>query len=128
MNSIRPERDDRQARIEPFLLAAHHLGMSRLHQDPERVFELLAITHRWRIQRPHAANDPYAAQWECLLNGPLAALEEAVCPDSEQAASLRACSPFGSLITAAERQRLLQEARLVRTIGSPPAPIDETKS
>jgi hypothetical protein len=105
--------DIRLARKEQFLLAAHRLGLSRLRQDPERAFELLATLHRWRIQRGLPPRDPYMAEWETLLNSSIDSLEAAVCAETDRASELRRRSPFGSLMTEAERQALLRETRVI---------------
>jgi hypothetical protein len=111
------EPDSHVARKERFLLAVHRLGMSRLRHDPDRVFELLATLHRWRIQGAVSPSDRCFADWRNLLNGSLDALEAAVCDETQYASDLRHRTPFGSLMTETERQRLLREARITRTIA-----------
>jgi hypothetical protein len=108
--SLAFDPDIRLAHKEQFQLAAHRLGMSKLRQDPDRAFELLATLHRWRIQRGLPPRDPYMAEWETLLNSSIDTLEATVCAETEHASELRHHSPFGSLMTEPERQALLREA------------------
>ena len=103
---------DRQQRSQLFSLAAHRLALSRLREQPARVNEALGVLQRWRMQAGGPSHcDSYWDEWERLLHQGADAIEAAVCTHDERAATLRSVSPLGRFITAAERYRLLREAR-----------------
>jgi hypothetical protein len=102
---------NRQQQIDSFLLAAHRLAMSRLHARPQRIEVVRAQLARWRAGSGPTRSDPYWDEWQRLLDADLPALERAVCADDEHGAVLRSVSPISTLITQAERARLLREAR-----------------
>ena len=102
---------DPQQQIETFLRAAHKLALARLREQPQRTLEVQAVIARWRQRRGPARSDRYLDEWEQLLMLPIEDLERAVCADTEHAAALRSTSPFAPLITAAERETMLREAR-----------------
>ena len=102
---------DRQRRIELFSLEAHRLAVTRLRADRGRIQSLLDTIRRWRRQNGPTNSDPYMDQWERLLRQGVDAVEAAICIDSDAAATLRSCSPMGSLITQAERAELLAQSR-----------------
>lgn len=102
---------DRQRRLELFSLEAHRLAITRLRADPARVQGIIGTLHRWRRQNGPSRSDPYFDQWESLLLEGIDAVEASICVDTDAAATLRSCSPMGSLITPAERQDLLVESR-----------------
>jgi hypothetical protein len=102
---------NRQRQIDAFLSAAHRLAMQRLRERPERAADVLALIARWRHQRGPGRGDRYLDEWERLLSLPLEELERAVCGDGDRAEALRNASPLAPLITAAERDALLKQAR-----------------
>jgi hypothetical protein len=102
---------DRQRRIEVFLHAAHRLAIARLRESPRRVEELRAVLKRWRAQRGVTRSDAYFDEWEALLDRPIDEVERVVCADDDHAVALRSTSPIAPLITPAEREQLLREAR-----------------
>ena len=102
---------DRQRRIELFSLAAHRLAITRLRANPPRIQDIIGTLHRWRRQNGPSRSDPYSEQWERLLLEGVDAVEATICVDTDAAATLRSCSPMGSLITSAERLELLAESR-----------------
>jgi hypothetical protein len=111
VNTVNDRLHDPQARIERFSLAAHRLVMKKLHEDPQRVGVLQATITRWRAQRGLTHSEPYMQEWERLLELPLDEFERLICADTDHATVLRSVSPFGSLLTQEERDRLLLEVR-----------------
>jgi hypothetical protein len=111
VNSTTDRFHDPQARIERFSLAAHRLVMKKLYEDPQRVGVLQSTLTRWRTQRGLTHSEPYMQEWERLLRMPLNELERLICADNDHATVLRSVSPFGSLLTSEERNRLLLEVR-----------------
>jgi hypothetical protein len=102
---------NRQQQIDAFLLAAHRVALSRLREAPGRIVDVRLQLSRWRAQNGRTRSDVYWDEWERLLAMDLAALEAAVCADSEHAAVLRSVSPISSLLTQRERSQLLAQAR-----------------
>ena len=102
---------NRQQQIDKFLLAAHRLALSRLHAEPERIGPVRAQLQRWRAQSGPTRSDVYWDEWQRLLDADLRDMERVVCADDQHGAVLRSVSPLSTLITQAERARLLREAR-----------------
>ena len=102
---------DRHQQIDVFSLAAHHLAMARLREQPGRVDEALGVLNRWRVQAGGPSHcDPYWDEWESLLRAGIDIPEPAVCEVTDHAATLRSVSPLGRFITVAERNGLLRQA------------------
>ena len=103
---------DRQQRTHEFSLAAHRIAVERLREQPDRLREAMDVLHRWRRLAGGASHcEPYWDEWQRLLNEGADAIEAAVCAPDDHAATLRSVSPLGRLISVAERNRLLGEAR-----------------
>lgn len=102
---------NRQQQIDRFLLAAHRLALSRLRAEPQRVEPVRAQLARWRAQSGPTRSDSYWDEWQRLLASDIREMERVVCADDEHGAVLRSVSPLSTLITQAERTRLLREAR-----------------
>jgi hypothetical protein len=102
---------NRQQQIDRFLLAAHCLAVSRLRAEPQRVEPVRAQLARWRAESGPTRSDPYWDEWQRLLAADIREMERVVCADDEHGAALRSVSPLSTLITQAERARLLREAR-----------------
>ncbi len=103
---------DRQQRIHEFSLAAHHLAIERLREQPERLREAVDVLNRWRALAGGVSHcDAYWNEWERLLNEGADAIEAAVCTPDDRAATLRSVSPLGRFISVGERNRLLGEVR-----------------
>lgn len=102
---------NRQQQIERFVAQAHQLAMKRLREQPGRVVEVRAQLARWRQLAGPTRSDVYWNEWDSLLAGPLDALADAICTDSDHATVLRSVSPMSVLITQAERMQLLAAAR-----------------
>ena len=101
-----------QDRINTFSLAAHRVAIARLREDPERLAEARGVLQRWRSQAVGPAHCvPYWDEWDALLRSGVDAVEQAVCFDGDHAATLRSVSPLGRFVPAAERHRLLRQAR-----------------
>jgi hypothetical protein len=104
--------NDPQARTERFLLAAHRLAMTKLHEAPHRIEELAATIARWRAQGALTRSEPYMREWERLLRLPLDDLERVICAGNDHATVLRSVSPIACLISGEERDRLRRQVRL----------------
>jgi len=102
---------NRQQQIDKFLLAAHRLAVSRLLAEPQRIEPVRAQLARWRAQSGATRSDLYWDEWQRLLAADILEMERVVCADDEHGAVLRSVSPLSTLITQAERARLLREAR-----------------
>jgi hypothetical protein len=102
---------NRQQQIDKFLLAAHRLAVSRLRAEPQRIEPVRAQLARWRAQSGPTRSDLYWDEWQRLLAADIREMERVVCADDEHGALLRSVSPLSTLITQAERARLLREAR-----------------
>ncbi len=101
-----------QNQINAFTKAFHLAAIQRLATEPELADLALETMQRWQRQRGPIASDPYLREWQVLLKGDLATLQERICADTEEAATLRNASPLGFVLTAAERQQLrTQSAR-----------------
>lgn len=99
-----------QQQIERFTLAFHRVAMKRLRQEPGLEREALRVLDRWEANGASIAGSRYRERWRRLLTGDIARLEEAVCSDTEQAATLRSVSPLGFLLDDTERLRIRREA------------------
>lgn len=101
-----------QDRINAFTLAAHRVAVDRLRAHPARVAEALHVLERWRVQAGGPSHsDRYWDEWEQLLRLGVEAVEQAVCIDTDHAATLRSVSPLGRFLAAEERFRLLRDVR-----------------
>ena len=99
-----------QDQIDTFTRAFHLTAIQRLAQQPELVERALQTVQRWQEQRGPSASDPYMYEWQGLLKGDLAVLQDRVCADSETAATLRNVSPLGFVLSPAERHALRQQS------------------
>lgn len=102
-----------QQQIERFTLAFHKVAVQRLRDDPDLRRQAVEVLDRWESSGASPASRRYRDTWRQLLAGEVADLEQVVCADSEQAATLRSCSPLGSLVTEPERLRIRREAMAV---------------
>ena len=99
-----------QNQIDSFTQAFHLTAIQRLALQPELAERALQTMQRWRAQRGPSASDPYMHEWQVLLKGDLAVLQDRVCIDSDAAATLRNVSPLGFVLTPAERQALRRQS------------------
>lgn len=95
-----------QQQINAFTQAFHRTAIQRLALEPALVARALQTVQRWQDQRGPSASDPYMHEWRALLSGDLTAMQNRVCADSDDAATLRNASPLGFVLTPAERQAL----------------------
>jgi hypothetical protein len=101
-----------QAQINAFTLAAHRLALTRIQDQPALLNEALNVIQRWRQQAGGPSHcDTYWNEWERLLMQGQNAVEQAVCSDTDHAATLRSVSPLGRFIEPAERYQLLRQIR-----------------
>ena len=101
-----------QNQINAFTQAFHRTAIERLALRPELVERALQTVRRWQVQRGPSASDPYMHEWQVLLQGDLAVLQDRVCADSDAAATLRNASPLGFVLTPLERQTLRAQSAL----------------
>lgn len=93
------------------------LRSRRLHQSVARRLALdpsLREVARARLVRLRAVNPhgrPYHERWAMLLDGPLPPLLRTLTEESEQSDTLRQESPFTTLVTPEERQRIFESIR-----------------
>ena len=98
-----------QQQINAFTQAFHLTAIKRLAAEPALVERALQTVQRWYEQRGPSASDPYMCEWQGLLRGDLRELQNRVCADSDEAATLRNVSPLGFVLTPAERQALRRQ-------------------
>ena len=91
-----PELLDRRS------LDLHRLIAQRLRQQPQRLEGVRGTLARWKvIVAVHS--QPYVTEWQRLVDAGLDAALAMAVEESERAAALRQCSPFGSVLTPRER-------------------------
>ena len=95
-----------QQQINAFTQAFHLTAIQRLAAEPALVERALQTVERWHVQRGPSASDPYMREWQVLLRGDLRELQNRVCAESDEAATLRNASPLGFVLTPVERQAL----------------------
>lgn len=86
-------------------LAYHRAVARRLDRATADV--ALALLRHW--MRSGSIDAHYGAEWEEILTGPLPGIRKAMEDESPRGRDLRQNSPFASLLTEAERQRILAE-------------------
>ena len=95
-----------QQQINAFTQAFHRTAIQRLALEPALVERALQTVQRWQDQRGPSASDPHMREWQLLLRGDLDELQNRVCADNDEAATLRNASPLGFVLTPTERQAL----------------------
>lgn len=95
-----------QRQINAFTLAFHLRAIRRLALEPGLINQAQNTLLRWQQQRGKTASDPYLQRWQSLLQGDLQVLQDTVCDDGDEAATLRNVSPLGFLLPPGERQAL----------------------
>ncbi|MBP6405900.1 MAG: hypothetical protein LCH79_14905 [Proteobacteria bacterium] len=96
--------------IDRFTLAFHKVALQRLREDPRSADQALAVLDRWEANGASPAGARYRGRWRSLLGGDVNRLEQIVCTQTDEAATLRSVSPLGFLLDEAERQRIRREA------------------
>lgn len=90
-------------------LALHALVVDEIERDErviDRASELLA---RWLASG--VIHGRYESRWEALLGGPRAELKRVLLDRSEEACTLRSCTPFAGSIDPRTRWRVWREVR-----------------
>lgn len=98
-----------QQQIERFTLAFHEVAVERLRQQPALRQQALQVLNRWESSGASSGGKRYRDTWRNLLAGDIETLAQAVCVDTEQAATLRSMSPLGFLLAEDERLRIRHE-------------------
>jgi hypothetical protein len=98
-----------QRSIEKFTLAFHVAAVQELRRHPEKLQTALAILDRWESTATGTGR-VYRDTWRTLLAEGVDSIEEAVCVDSDAAATLRSTSPLGFVLDEAVRSQLRREA------------------
>ncbi len=89
-------------------LALHRLIADKLQREPQLFDKVRATLAHW--QRTVSANtQPYVLQWCKLAEQGMDACIAVATQESEQAAALRQASPFGGILTHAERFAFFRE-------------------
>lgn len=96
--------------IDRFTLAFHRKALARLRDDRSLLKSALDVIDRWELNGLSSGGRPYRDEWRALLDGDLVRLEEAVCVDTDHAATLRNMSPLGFVLDDAERLRIRRES------------------
>jgi hypothetical protein len=100
-------RMDAHALSELRSLAYHRRVAELLREDPSRLAKARAFHERWGREPGRSVG--YWRRWQKLLDGPLDTLLGTLIDESEDAAALRACSPFPGYLTPPERWQLWRE-------------------
>lgn len=87
----------------------HERAARRLVGDPS--LREVARQRLDKLRRVNPHGHVYHDRWAALLDGPLAQLLRTMTEASEQSDALRQESPFGALVTAAERRRVFESIR-----------------
>lgn len=96
--------------IDARSLALHRLVADKLRQDPARLEDVKATLARWR-QTVCPATQPYLREWEQLIEQGLERCLTVAVEESEHATALRQSSPFGRVLSNAERFQFLKTWR-----------------
>ena len=102
---------NRQRQIDHFELAAHRLAVQRLRAQPGRTGEVSGQLAHWQFLSGTSGSEVYWSEWKALLAGPLDALTDVVCAETDHATVLRSVLPLSVLITQSERAQLVKQAR-----------------
>ncbi|MGJ7496892.1 hypothetical protein ACSFA8_17665 [Variovorax sp. RT4R15] len=102
---------NRQQQLDQFSLALHRSAIAMLRREPGMRARPLDTLHRWQRQAGATRSDALWGEWEQLLGGDFALLEQAALAESDHGQLLRSVSPLGSLVDQHERMALLRHAR-----------------
>jgi hypothetical protein len=89
-------------------LALYQLIAQRLQEHPQRLERVRQTLARWQVI-VDPRSQPYVAEWQRLLDAGLDAVVSVAIEDSERAAALRQCGPFGSVLTPGERSAFFKQ-------------------
>jgi excisionase family DNA binding protein len=92
----------------------------KLVLDPEAVLAAAQVNLA-KLQARHMRGQAarWLAEWDRLLSGPVEDVLEALTSITPHARELRQNNPFAGVLTEAERQKILDNARLARGPGRP---------
>ena len=102
-----------QRQIERFTLEFHQIAVSRLRAQPEQLATAVDVLNRWEAQGASVFGQAYRDVWRCLLGGGVEEIENAVCVDTDKAATIRSMSPLGFLLSDAERKQVRTKAMAI---------------
>lgn len=102
---------NRQLQIDQFALLAHQLAFEKLKAEPRRLNEVVQVLSSWKPRNGVTRADHLLTQWQVLLAGSMAQLEQVITAATDKATLLRSVSPMSVLITPLERTRLLKKVR-----------------
>ena len=89
-------------------LELHQLIARRLREHPERLERVRETLARWKtIVSPDS--QPYVTEWQRLADAGMDMLLAVAVEDSERAAALRQCGPFGGVLTPKERSAFFKQ-------------------
>ena len=91
-------------------LAMHCLAAAKIEQDRALLRGVKKIFDGWRA-RYRDEFPPALGEWQLLLNRPWAEVSALITDPGERASRLRQSSPFSTILTSAERQRIYDAFR-----------------
>jgi hypothetical protein len=103
------------SRLDERSLALHQLVAEKVRAEPALLDKARGNMRRW--QGTNASPSPALAEWEQILGGPVNQVLMLLVERSERATRLRQSSPFGGILTEAER-RAVYESHATRTYHS----------
>ncbi len=80
----------------------------RLGDDPALIAKARATIRRWLADASPRVR-PVLLEWENLLQGPVAVVQEVLTAENENAVRLRQSNPFAGVLTPRERTAILKE-------------------
>jgi hypothetical protein len=89
-------------------LAMHKLVVEKIRRNPELIQHVAGNLARWKII-VCANSQPYVDAWQSLLDRGVEHCLRLAIEDSEHATAMRQSSPFGGVLTHAERWQFLRE-------------------
>ncbi len=94
--------------IEQFTLDFRRVALQRMRVQPELISIAENTLTRWEAQGASKRSQAHRDAWRQLLRSGVAAIEAAVCNESERAALLRSVSPLGFILSESERSHIRQ--------------------
>lgn len=94
--------------IDQRSLALARAVARRLDDDPTLIAKARATIRKWLADASPRVR-PVLIEWENLLEGPLATVQEVLTAESENAVRLRQSNPFAGVLSPRERMTILWE-------------------
>jgi len=101
-----------QRQIERRILAQHQVIAERLRADPTRVIgRAQANLARWAGRYSGRPPPQWMREWQSLLEGPVETVLQVLTGADEESVRLRSSSPFAGILSAQERQNIIERVR-----------------